>query len=97
MRIRIKKHAAVEGGAPPAPIDHHIPGQSSAEGYSIPIDYCVEGELLREIKKGVPVLVNRDTRNGIKAPGLFHTSVVTFVSKTQFKTLNSVYDYELLT
>jgi hypothetical protein len=58
---------------------------------SIPIDYYLEGYLKREVQVGLPVVVDRITRNGEKVSGLFVTSTVTEITEKGFRTLNSEY------
>lgn len=96
MRIRIQKRAEVSGGAPARLKDDHIDGHAQPEGFSLPLDYEIEGDLIGAIAVGSPVRVNRDTRNGVKTTGVFVTSTVTEVTDTTFRTRNSVYDYKLL-
>lgn len=96
MRIRISKRLAVQGGLPPRDFEDHIPGHVQPAGFSLPIDYTIEGELVGSITVGEPVVVNRDTRNGVKSEGRFQTSTVTQVTKHTFQTQNSVYDFEIL-
>ena len=96
MRIRIQKRAEVSGGAPARPKIDHIDGQEQPVGFSLPLDYEIEGELIGSIVVGSPVAVARDTRNGVKMPGQFITSTVTEVTETSFHTRNSVYNYKFL-
>jgi len=71
---------------------------------SIPTDYFLEGYLLKEIKIGEPVMVERISRNGQKIGGFFTTSTVLEFSWQEkmdyefgiFKTLNSIYKLEYI-
>ena len=96
MRIRIEKISAVETGLPANPRHLHVDGQAQDETYSLPLEYTIEGELVREILEGKSVVVVRDTRNGVQALGMFNTSPVTKVTEDQFYTQNSVYNYKFL-
>ena len=96
MRICIQKRAEVSGGAPARPHIDHVDGQEQPAGFSLPLDYEIEGDLIGTIAVGLPVLVARDTRNGVKMSGQFMTSVVTEVTENQFRTQNSVYNYKFL-
>jgi hypothetical protein len=96
VKIRIQKRAEVTGGLPARDMADHIPGRVQPEGFSIPIDYTIEGDLTETITVGKSVKVIRETRNGVKALGIFHTSPVTEVTDRTFRTLNSVYDFEYL-
>jgi hypothetical protein len=97
MKVRIQKRAEAAGGMPAATKEEYVPGTGGIEDKSIPIDYWITGEMPNPIIVGKPVMVIRDTRNGVKCLGLFQTSPVTDVTLTTFKTQNSVYDYFLLT
>jgi len=96
MRIRISKRAEVTGGLPARDMADHIPGQVQPAGFSIPVDYTIEGELLRPITVNKCVMIARDTRNGVKMPGEFATSLVVELTDKTFRTRNSVYDFEFL-
>jgi hypothetical protein len=91
MRIKIKKIAAVPGGAEARLAENHIAGTVHLDGLSLPVEYTVEGELAAPIKVGESVLVFRDRRNGKPADGIFQTSKVLEVSPEGFRTRNSVY------
>jgi hypothetical protein len=97
MRIKIEKVAEVQTGLPANPKAAHVDGQVQNENFSLPLEYTIEGELVGQIAVGNGVLVARDTRNGVKADGMFTTSVVTEVTEKQFRTRNSVYNYSVLT
>lgn len=96
MRIRIHKRAEVSGGAPARDRYDHVDGHAQPEGFSLPLDYEIEGVLLGALTVGKPVSVLRDNRNGVKALGAFQTSPVTEVTDKTFRTRNSVYDYQYL-
>jgi len=97
MKLRIQKRAEAAGGLPAASNSEYVPGSNGVENKSIPIDYWLTGELTEPITVGKPVMVVRDTRNGVKALGLFQSSPVVEVTPTTFKTRNSIYDYLVLT
>lgn len=96
MRIRIVKRSVAPGGLPAREFADHVPGHIQPAGFSLPVEYTIEGELLQPIVKGEGVRVNRDTRNGVKMPGEFTTSEVTELTLTTFRTKNSVYNFELI-
>lgn len=96
MRVKITKRSEVTGGAPARAADDHIPGHVQPAGYSLPVEYTLEGELVEPITVGKGVKVNRDTRNGVKVPGIFVTTPVIEFTGTTFRTRNSVYDLEVL-
>lgn len=73
---RIIKLKPVEGKEHLTPTDvEHIPG-TITRGKNLPVDYTVEGTLDEPIVVGSPILMSRETRNGVSAPGLFRTSPV---------------------
>lgn len=96
MKIKISKVGEVQTGLPANPKGAHVDGQIQNENFSLPLEYTIEGDLVGEIIVGNGVLVVRDTRNGVKAPGYFATTEVMEVTETQFKTRNSVYNYNML-
>lgn len=100
MRIKIEKIGEAQGGLPANDRQLHIDGQIQDGNVSLPINYTVEGELVGTIVVGKPVVVNRDTRNGVKVPGIFNTSEVqTIAPKVNggtFHTRNSVYNFRFL-
>ena len=100
MRIRIEKIAEAEGGLPANPKQNHVDGQEQDENHSLPVEYTIEGDLMGTISVGHSVVVNRDTRNGVKMFGFFTTSVVQTISPKvnggTFKTRNSVYNFKFL-
>ncbi len=63
---------------------------------SVPIDYTVEGNLCYDVEVGLPVIMQREKRNGVVAPGVLRTSPVTKITENGFETLNSVYVIEKL-
>ena len=83
-------------GLPANPRDVHVDGQEQDENHSLPVEYTIEGDLVGNIEVGSSVVVMRDTRNGVKVPGMFQTSRVVERTKNQFKTQNSVYKYKFL-
>lgn len=95
-RIKIEKVAEVRTGLPANPKGAHVDGQLQNENFSLPLEYTIEGALLAEIRVGESVRVLRDKRNGVEVVGSFVTSPVTEVTNKQFRTRNSVYNYELL-
>ena len=96
MRIRIEKVAESGTGLPANARLNHIDGQEQNPNFSLPLEYTIEGDLIGSIAVGKPVVVDRDTRNGVKITGLFATSAVQEVSHNTFKTRNSVYNYKFL-
>ena len=97
MRIRIQKRAEVTGGLPACEAGSYTSGTAQAAGFSIPIEYSAEGELARPLQVGEGLIMLRDTRNGVKCPGVFQTSPIIEITRDSFMTKNSVYDYEYLT
>jgi nanoRNase/pAp phosphatase (c-di-AMP/oligoRNAs hydrolase) len=68
------------------------------EGKSAPIDYWMVGELVREIKVGESILMDRWNRNGVVKKGIFVSSTVKKIEEqencTYITTLNSLYKLE---
>ena len=95
-KIYIEKLSEVEGGLPPIKMEDHIAGQYQGDNYSIPIEYNLEGILTFPIQVGTSVIVERTTRDGVEAYGMFKTSTVTEIGTNYFKTRNSVYSYKFL-
>jgi hypothetical protein len=97
QQIKITKRAEVTGGVPAASNDEYVPGSGGVKGKSIPVDYWLTGTLIQPITVGASVVVAREIRNGVEAPGIFQTSPVVEVTNDTFRTANSVYDYTYLT
>lgn len=70
----------------------YIYGQSNLK--SPPIDYWLTGELGDEPVKGMPIIIARDTRNGIKVSGFFRSSPITKIEGNKYYTYNSIYIIE---
>lgn len=73
----------------------HVPG-TYVENSTIPVNYCVTGELLYDIDLGSRVNIFRASRNGEKVDGWFQTSKVrsvTYLSEDELmvETNNSYY------
>lgn len=66
------------------------------EATSIPIDYWVMGYLIKPIKVGESILLERTIRNGEKISGFMSTSKVIEINGDIFETLNSIYKIEYL-
>lgn len=93
--IRVRKITAV--GNPDvrtASDDVYIPGGNNH--VSPPIHYEIEGVIYKDVAIGEALTVLRNKRNGVSAPGIFQTSVVTEIipeeNVTTVKTRNSVYE-----
>lgn len=104
-RVRISKLSPVDDPKFTTPSSDDYNSLRGEVDMTLPIDYWVEGYLVREPQIGESVIVNRDVRNGIKVSGIFMTSAVVEISvnlskfeptETIFKTQNSIYRMELL-
>lgn len=98
--VQITKIKAVENPELPTPdIEDFTPGAINS-GMSIPIEYTCVGLLQNDVEIGEPVIMARHTRNGVKALGIFMTSLVTEIEPADnglvFYTQNSVYKLEWL-
>ena len=90
----IKIGEAVNPDNPAHPLGAFPFGQPTPDGYSIPVDYWVEGWIPdRGPKVGEILTMDREIRNGVEAMGLFETTPVVEVSPDglSFRTKNSVY------
>lgn len=63
---------------------------------SIPVDYWVEGYLVRPIEVGGYAAIDRRIRNGEEVSGFMTTSQILEVNGDIFETLNSIYKIEYL-
>ena len=95
-RVKIQKLRAAVNALAPTP-DHkdYVPGEVN-EGMSLPVEYCIEGYLLKPIEHGESVAVDRYARNGVPAAGMFVSSPVIEFDSTTFTTYNSIYSIEYL-
>ena len=65
------------------------------KNHSLPLNYWLEGWLVRPLAVGQKVFVLRCVRNGIVCPGRFVSTPVTAIHNAQeFATLNSVYHWK---
>lgn len=71
-------------------------GEENGSDFSPYVGYEVEGFLFHTIEIGRSVIVWREKRNGVEAPGQFVTSRVTEITDIGFNTLNSIYKLEIL-
>lgn len=95
-RVKITKTKATETPTHPTPlVADYIAGQIN-ENLSLPCEYWITGTLIEGPVVGKSVQVFRDCRNGVKTTGVFLTSLVTEITPTGFKTLNSEYLLEAL-
>jgi len=98
----VKKFARISKLAPVTDPEYPTPSMEDYEtgklngNVSIPVDYWIEGYLTDEPEVGKPVVVDRVNRCGVKMPGIFTSSIVTEITDTGFKTLNSVYNLEYI-
>lgn len=100
-RVRLSKLAAApQPRYNTAKWEEHVAGEENP-GQSLPVDYWVEGEICQSaIKILLPILIRRDTRNGVKADGYLKTSPVQHIETSEgvifITTENSVYKLEVL-
>jgi len=66
------------------------------KGTSIPVDYWVEGYLIRPIKVGEYAAIDRRIRNGKEVFGFMTTSQILEINGDIFQTLNSIYKIEYI-
>jgi hypothetical protein len=66
------------------------------KGTSIPVDYWVEGYLIRPIKVGEYAAIDRRIRNGEEVSGFMTTSQILEINGDIFQTLNSIYKIEYI-
>lgn len=100
-RVRLTKLGVTKNPHSPTPEwkDYKV-GEYNL-GQSLPVEYWIEGMICQSaIKILLPVLINRDIRNGVKSDGYLKTSPVQSIEEkdgvTLFTTENSVYRLEIL-
>lgn len=97
QRVKIKKiGVATEALSPTPKLENYQPGKDNG-AVSLPVEYYVEGYLIKKITFGESVVVDRYARNGIPATGTFISSPVVDFDSTTFTTYNSIYSIEYLT
>ena len=90
--VRLTKLAAVENpNCKPGDWSTYQLGSPNQSGQSLPLEYCVEGWLIRRPSVGGRVEILRYSRNNVKVPGYFVSSEVMAVSPDGFHTRNSIY------
>jgi len=96
MKVKITKIAqAPDARFQSAKMDQYVPGQIN-DNLSLPIEYWCEGNLIRPIEIGRPLVIARTIRNGVEATGTMITSEVTSIKHDQITTKNSIYNIEYL-
>lgn len=85
---------------PSASMKDYIPGEVH-QGVSLPVNYTVTGVVITEPVVGLRLLIDRDSRNGVKVSGIFSSSNITKIlshseTSIQFNTENSTYLMELI-
>jgi hypothetical protein len=93
--VLIRKLSATDTGPFSLTPEAYVPGEINP-GLSVPVDYTIEGELLRDVVIGESIAALRHKRNGIVVPGIFETTPVVSIEespeRTLVKTANSVYE-----
>lgn len=95
MQFKITKMAeAVYPDFKSAEWKNYALGRDNGE-VSLPLDYTLEGSFILDMKVGGTMFVARTSRNGVKAPGQFMSSVITKITEENkikiVTTRNSVY------
>lgn len=97
QKIRIKKISQADDAlCLAADKTEHVPGSEGIPGKSLPVEYEIEGYLVRPIEVGRGIEVDRQKRNGIIAMGSFTTSPVKSIHDNLIRTGNSIYQIEFL-
>lgn len=79
--VRVEKIGSVDEPRYRTPSwDEFEPGKDN-DGMSLPVDYECTGHLGNLPEVGQPLLLYRDTRNGIEVPGILRTSYVKKITK----------------
>lgn len=94
--IRFTKLSAADKAKYPTAKEGEYKYGEVNKNVSPPVDYWVEGYLIRNILIGESVLIDRRVRNGVKVAGLFQSSTVKSIEGNLIKTNNSVYKIEYL-
>lgn len=98
QRVKITKLAALPNAdVATAKWEEYVPGQGAVgeRVLSLPVEYTATGTLIADIILGRGVTLDREERNGVITPGYMHTTSVTEITPTSFKTRNSEYLVEL--
>lgn len=75
--------------------ESYVPGVENPN-VSLPVEYEIEGYMVDPPALGASFVVERTSRNGIKAYGEFSTSPITVIAPGMIKTQNSIYTIEKL-
>ena len=76
-------------------LEKHAHGELNV-GYTLPVEYYVEGIMDKSPVVGESFTLLRNKRNGVEVSGVFTTSKVVKVTDDGFETLNSIYKVEYL-
>jgi hypothetical protein len=88
--VRIEKLRATPYGLPACPLPLYFPG-AWAGHLSLPVDYWLEGYLLRDVAPGDVIDLDRRVRHGLAVRGRFVSSRICSCSNAEIATVNSVY------
>lgn len=94
--VMLKKISSVPDAYSPTPNGEEYRYGKLNPGASVPVEYTVTGYIGHKIELDRPLVIMRDTRNGIECHGVMTTSAVKFFTANSngftIKTLNSVYE-----
>lgn len=91
-RIRLRKTSVADKPVhPTAHPEDYLPGKDES-GLSPPISYEVVGVLVADVAVGKPIVMMRESRNGVEVPGTFATTALRAFSDKSVRTANSVYE-----
>ena len=91
---KLRELAGVDWGHP-----GEVPVSSDTEstaGHHLDVGYCIEGWFFDPPCIGRSMVFFRTNRNGVPCLGLFVSSEVTDTSEDEIRTVNSVYQIEIL-
>jgi len=100
MKYRLTKIAIPEtiSAESASSIEEYRSNMSRADGFSPPVEYYVEGQVIDWPEKDRIFRMFRDNRNGVQCLGVFTSSLIVEVNEgpdfTLFTTQNSIYKLE---
>ncbi len=95
-KVRVTKiSASTEPLYPMQALNEHMHGQVNS-GFTLPVEYYVEGVMDKAPIVGESFHMLRHSRNNIQSQGVFITSKVIKVNEDGFETLNSIYRLDYL-
>jgi hypothetical protein len=88
--VRLSKIGCTPGGEPPCPMQYYASGIFSGL-MSMPIDYVMDGYLMKSPRPKGIIVLRRYVRNGVVRRGMFTSSTIRRINHDLIETQNSIW------